>query len=135
MFLLPTYLNQSEIHGTGVFTSVDIPAGTTVWTFTPDLDWRIPLVVLEQFPEPYRTYLRAYCYQETPDVLILCGDNARFMNHSFDPNCDDGPEVTFARRDIRAGEELTCDYRAFDLESALSGLESWAAPAQNGVLK
>ena len=94
MFLLPTYLGPSGIHGTGVFTSVDIPAHTTVWQFTPDLDWKIPLAVLEQFPEPYRSYLRAYCYQETPEILVLCGDNARFMNHSFEPNCDDSHEVT-----------------------------------------
>ncbi len=128
MFLLPTYLGQSNIHGTGVFTSVDIPAGTTVWQYTEDVDWRIPLSVFEQFPEPYRTYLRAYCYQATPDILVLCGDNARFMNHSFEPNCDDHTDVTYALREIRAGQELTCDYRAFDLESANSGLVTWASP-------
>jgi SET domain-containing protein len=37
------------------------------------------------------------------------------MNHSFDPNCDDGSgSYTVAIRDIAEGEELTCDYRLFD---------------------
>lgn len=65
-------------------------------------------------------------------MLVLCGDNARFMNHSFEPNCDDRTGVTFALRDILAGEELTCDYRVFDLESANDGLALWAASAKNG---
>ena len=39
------------------------------------------------------------------------------MNHQDDPNCDDTrPGLTIARRDIQAHEELTCDYRVFDLE-------------------
>jgi hypothetical protein len=60
---------------------------------------------------------------------VLCGDNAKFMNHSFEPNCDDvdGP-YTVTKRDIATDEELTCDYRLFDLESARDGLEGWRRP-------
>jgi len=39
----------------------------------------------------------------------------RYTNHSCDPNIfvevdDDGARYFTARRDIRAGEEITCDY-------------------------
>jgi len=44
------------------------------------------------------------------------------MNHADAPNCDDsGDTFTVARRDIAAGEELTCDYRSFDEESRDGG--------------
>lgn len=44
------------------------------------------------------------------------GDATAFINHSCDPNafmqCVPGDKVVFfARRDIRAGEEITMDYR------------------------
>jgi SET domain-containing protein len=40
------------------------------------------------------------------------------MNHSEEPNCDDiGSYITLAARDIQPGEELTCDYRVFDVAS------------------
>ena len=126
MFRVPTYLSSSPLHGTGVFAGADIPAGTLVWEFTPQIDWRIAEADFARFPEPYRSLLRPYCYLEPDGMLVLCGDNARFMNHSFQPNCDDtGPHRTIALRDIAAGEELTCDYRSFDLESATDGLEAW----------
>lgn len=120
MFRIPTYLASSPIHGVGVFTPQPIPAGTVLWEFHPQVDWTIVPEALEQFPEPYRSWLRAYCYLDAQqNVHVLCGDNAKYMNHSDDPNCDDtGVRFTVARRDIGADEELTCDYRAFDAESA-----------------
>lgn len=124
MFLVPTYLAPSDIHGVGVFTSRPIPAGTRIWEFTPQVDWRIPPDELERFPEPYRAQLLRWSYQEESGFYILCGDNAKFMNHSPRPNCEDreGP-YTLAKRDIEAGEELTCDYRTFDVQSRENGLE------------
>lgn len=101
-----------------MFTPVSIPAGTLVWSFDEEVDWTLSAEDLEHFPEAYREQLKRYCYLDESGAYILCGDNARFMNHSDDPNCDDwtGP-FTLARRDIEPHEELTCDYRAFDVES------------------
>jgi uncharacterized protein len=44
------------------------------------------------------------------------GNAARWINHGCEPNCeaieyDDGRMFIHARRTIRAGEELTYDYR------------------------
>jgi len=123
---VPTYVAPSSIQGVGLFAAVDIPAGTTIWEFTPDVDWRIPLKDMQLFPEPYRTWLLRYVYLDESGAYVLCGDNGKYMNHSFDPNCDDveGP-YTVARTNIRAGEELTCDYRLFDLDSKNNGLHGY----------
>ena len=42
------------------------------------------------------------------------------MNHSSSPNVASvfSKDVDLATRDIEVGEELTCDYYAFDLEAA-----------------
>lgn len=125
MFRVPTYLARSSIHGIGVFTAVDIPSGTVVWDFDADVDWRLTPDELDEFPEPFRSRLRHYCYLEKDGLYVLCGDNARYMNHSVDPNCDDRGPVTTAKRRIAAGEELTCDYTTFDLESAAAAPEEF----------
>ena len=118
MFSIPTYLERSPIHGMGVHAAVPIAKGEIIWTFTPGVDWEIEPEVMEQFPEPFQERLRAYSYLDESGLYVLCGDNARFMNHSDTPNCDDsGGQHTVAMRDIEEGEELTCDYRTFDLES------------------
>jgi hypothetical protein len=45
------------------------------------------------------------------------------MNHADEPNCDDsGQAATITLHPIGAGEELTCDYRLFDLESKQNGV-------------
>lgn len=118
MFLVPTYLERSDIHGVGVFTPRPIKAGTLLWEFREDTDWKIPPEAMQQFPEPFRSRMKAYCFVNEAGIYVFCGDNAKYMNHADTPNCDDRGELyTKAARDIAAGEELTCDYRAFDYES------------------
>ncbi len=51
--------------------------------------------------------------------LVMCGDDARFFNHSNKPNCADVADgerevTTVAARRIKKGGELTCNYDAFD---------------------
>jgi uncharacterized protein len=121
MFTIPTYVAPSAIAGTGVFTPCDIPKGTQIWAFDPAVDWKLTTAELKQVPEPHGTRLRTYCYLDGEGLFVLCGDNARFMNHAEDPNCADLDGLTFARRDIQAHEELTCDYRSFDQGSAACG--------------
>jgi uncharacterized protein len=118
MLRVPTVVAPSSIQGVGLFAAEPITAGTVIWEFTEGVDWRIPVAEFERFPDPSRSWLLRYVYREPTGCYVLCGDNGKFMNHSFDPNCDDvdGP-YTVAKRDIAEGEELTCDYRVFDLDS------------------
>jgi len=120
MLLVDTELRPSPIHGIGVFSTKFIPAGSTVWSFTPGFDLEIDEAEIERLSPPAREQFLKYSYR---DVLtgkyVLCFDDGRFFNHSDDPNVIDGitPETaqsSVAVRDIQPGEELTCDYRTFD---------------------
>ena len=117
MFLVPVRLDRSEIHGFGVFAAEHIPAGTRVWEFTEGVDYRISAEEVHGAPEPWRGELLKYAYRDSSGDYILCGDAARFMNHSEQPSCDDSGDLyTVAIADIAPGVELTCDYRTFDLD-------------------
>lgn len=114
MLRIPTLLSTSRIPGAGLglFCKTPVAAGTPIWCFDPGLD-----VVLEALPEDpvLRRFAQVYSYMplEGPLRWVLCLDDARFINHSDDPNTDDLPDLTTARRDLAAGEEITSDYRAF----------------------
>ena len=77
----------------------------------------MPWKTAELLPEPAKAMLRTYAYRELEHhSWVLCGDNARHMNHSFDSNVKSSGLWSEDRavRDIRAGEEMTIDYRDFD---------------------
>ena len=123
MLRVPTYVAPSSIAGVGLFAATPLPAGTVIWQYTDGIDWRITPTELSLFPEPYQSRLRHYLYQEDSGTYVLCGDNAKYMNHSEAPNCDDPEgEYTVTNRAVAAGEELTCDYRSFDLEARTVGI-------------
>lgn len=123
MLHIPTYVAPSRIAGMGLFSATDLEAGTIIWEYTHGVDWKISPEELERFPEPYVSWLRHYLYRDDSGIYVLCGDNAKFMNHDDDPNCDDSGDVyTVTRRAVEAGEELTCDYRLFDLDTKEAGV-------------
>lgn len=120
MLLVEVRADRSPIHGLGLFAAQPIPAGTPVWRREPGFDRAFPTAEVARLPAPAQAHLRHYGFLEAAsDRWVLDGDLAIFMNHSSVPNTGapgvEGPaEVTYALRDISAGEELTCDYRAFD---------------------
>jgi uncharacterized protein len=120
VLIVETYLAASALHGLGVFTRSAIAAGTVVSRFMPPFDVHFPLELLEKLTEAEQKYLKNFAYRSRFSRLyILPGDHDRYMNHSDTPNVVMHPEGTadnIAARDIAAGEELTCDYRTFDLE-------------------
>jgi hypothetical protein len=121
MFLIPTHIAASKIHGIGCFTSVDIRKGDIIWEFHPGLDTVVSEELFASQPEPIQQYLRWYAYiNHSPRHWVLCGDHARFMNHQDQPNIrehQDGSGRSVAQCDIPAGTELTCDYSEFDADS------------------
>ncbi|GAB4579909.1 MAG: SET domain-containing protein-lysine N-methyltransferase [Anaerolineales bacterium] len=122
-----TEARPSPVHGLGIFAKVDIPKGTVWWRAQPSdvllikqkqyetLKASIHSPVSKAFLEAVYTY--SY-YSAEDDVLIFILDNARYTNHSFQPNSTvlDEPGVigSITLRDIQAGEEIMEDYSLFD---------------------
>jgi SET domain-containing protein len=126
MLCVPTYVAPSRIAGVGLFSASTLSEGTRIWEFTDGVDWKIRPSDLVSFPEPFQGWLRHYLFLDEDGVYVLCGDNAKFMNHASSPNCSDkDTRFTVTLRRIEAGEELTCDYLEFDGESRQLGLP-WA---------
>jgi SET domain-containing protein len=116
MLLVHVYLGKSQIEGIGVFAKHPIPAGTEVWRLDPRYDRLIPVEQWEAETGAVKDYLDRYAYphRADPRFIVFEGDDARYMNHADEPNCDvSAIDRTVALRDIAAGEELTCDYNLF----------------------
>lgn len=123
MLAVKTILAPSAIEGLGLFAGQHIPKGTIVWRFVPRVDALLDEAEIGKLPEVTQDICRRYAYyDQTNNKYVLCGDDARFENHSEDPNTAGVyPEgepfgIDVATRDIEVGEEITCDYRSFDGE-------------------
>jgi SET domain-containing protein len=119
MLLVKTYLDRSTIHGVGLFAAQRIPKGTVLWRLNPLIDTQLSETQIASLTDAAREQIEKYTYRDRVlGTYVLCGDDARFFNHTENPNCLDLPDeqggTTVAARDIEAGEELTCDYSAFD---------------------
>lgn len=120
MLLIRARVDRSRIEGQGLFAVEPIPAGTPVWRFVPGFDRCFTPEEFLALPEPARAHIRHYGYLDAGrGCWVLNGDLTIFMNHASPPNTGapgttGAAEETVALRDIAAGEELTCDYHAFD---------------------
>jgi SET domain-containing protein len=115
MFMIKTRLGESSIHGVGVFACEDIPIGGVIWRFHPPVDQVLPDQTVARLPDVARAYINMYAYHcaDLGGQLVLSGDNARFLNHSDDPNTEERSFMSIARKNILFGDEITCDYGAF----------------------
>lgn len=107
MLRVKTYLDKSPINGIGLFAAEFIKKDSLVWDFDGEID-RI-------FSHNHNnSFIKKYSYMDN-GWYILCVDDARFMNHSKEPNTINGSRhETIACRDIQIGEEITCDYFEID---------------------
>ena len=135
---LPFEIRPSRMQGLGAFATRPIPAGTRLVEYagerlTPaEADARYPDVEGER----HHTFLFAI----DDDVVIdaaVGGNEARFINHSCDPNCDaiidDGRIWIETIRDIQPGEELAYDY-AYVLEECHSPAAKRRYPCNCGAV-
>lgn len=125
MILVRTRVAPSTIHGLGLFAVEIIPRGTAIWRFELAFDREFSPEQFAALPSQAQAHLRWFAYVDaSTGNRVLSGDHCCFMNHSASPNTGapsgaSPPITTVALRDIAAGEELTCDYHAFDAEAAL----------------
>lgn len=110
----PFQIRSSRIHGLGAFATRSIAAGTRLIEYagerlTPDeAQARYP-----EMPGAQHTFLFAIDDDIVIDAAVE-GNDARWINHSCDPNCDavveDGRIWIETIRKIDRGEELGYDY-------------------------
>jgi uncharacterized protein len=132
MMLIKTRVQPSPIHGLGLFAASDVPRGTPIWRFDPVLDRELTPEQIAALPLVARDHIHFYGFvNRDTGQTVLAGDHACFMNHSPMPNTGAPPGTggavnTQALRDIRAGEEITCNYHEFDADVSwkLGGLAS-----------
>jgi SET domain-containing protein len=115
MLRVDTRVKKSAIQGKGLFAAQDIPEGTVVWEYDAKVDLQLPMKFLKGLSPEVLAFLDTYGSREG-NIVSISLDDARFMNHSREPNLKTGPgrESMYAARGIKKGEELLCDYREFD---------------------
>jgi SET domain-containing protein len=107
-------VRRSSIHGKGVFATTYIPAGTRL---------------IEYKGERISDEDSEYLYTETTHTFLFMlennevidgsrrGNNARWINHSCEPNCEaseeDGRVFIDALSNLEAGDEITIDYNLY----------------------
>jgi SET domain-containing protein len=106
---------ESNIHGLGGFTKVDLAEGARIIEY---LGEKIDKQESARRCEANNVYIFALNEHQDIDGDVEWNP-ARFLNHSCAPNCeaqfDENRIWIIALRNIRAGEELTFNY-GFDLE-------------------
>jgi len=121
MLYIHTKVKASPIHGLGCFTEEPIAKGALIWKFMSTFDQKLTKEEITSLPELAQIYLATYAYKSKKTGLyILAADNAKYFNHSTEPNSEtkfetnEDEDVTYALRDIKAGEEMTIDYSSFE---------------------
>lgn len=113
MLCVKTVLKQSSIHGIGLFADEDIKKGTIVWRYNPLIDIILSQREIDSLKEGCRNQILNYSFKTKDGDYVLVSDDNRFINFSIEPNIDDVADIespSIANRDIKKGEELTCDY-------------------------
>ncbi len=107
---------HTELHfineevGYGVRATRPIPCGTITWVMDR-LDRTFHPSAVARMRPVERDTLDHYCFRNRQGHYVFCWDHARYMNHSFHPNCvATAYACELAVRDIEAGEELLNDY-------------------------
>jgi len=140
MLLVEVQVGLSQIPnaGFGVFAVHKIPKGTVVWVVHTGFDRAYSSEEINKLPEIAKRNFLHYAHKDPrTGKIFLCGDNARFMNHSDNSNLRDvafddseiekfklqdtselaswTDDFSVASRDIESGEEITANYKTSDL--------------------
>ena len=103
-------VRPSNIHGKGLFARKLIPKDTITWII--DFDAVAIYSEEEYYKLSYEEQEEIYHFGwDYGDLTILFLDDAKFENHSDNPNLKSYFSYEIALRDIQKDEELTVNYR------------------------
>lgn len=109
--------------GYGVVATDFIPAGTITWVLDK-LDREFSPKDFLSMEPIYQNILDTYTYRNSNGKYVLCWDNARYVNHSFNSNClTTAYDFEIAIRDIHPGEQLTDDYGYLNIPYPFRGID------------
>jgi len=116
---------RSHIHGWGLFTKIDLPKNSMIVEYMGE---SVRQCVADKREKQYEISGEGSCYMFRLDLqrivdATMIGCMARFMNHCCQPNAyakvitvdtENGAEkkiMVFSLKEIKAGEEITYDYK------------------------
>ena len=109
--------------GHGLVATEFIPAGTITWVLDK-LDREFSPSDFQAMEPLYQNIIDIYSFRNNKGNLILCWDNGRFVNHSFNSNClTTAYDFEIAIRDIHPGEQLTDDYGYLNITKPFRGID------------
>jgi hypothetical protein len=108
----------------GVFVVEPVKAGTLLWVFDPIIDQRISAEELAGLPPAVRELALSRSFVDEDGQTILSRDNGVFLNHSDDPTMSAGLSESVAARDLKAGDELTENYKLLPTGACTAFLEN-----------
>lgn len=111
MLLIKTYLDKSHIEGIGAFAAEPVKKGALVWQFHSPIDVVLTPEQVDELPEAAKEFVQEHAYPHPTGANNYClsYDNARYVNHSDDPNIS-SDEPAVALKDIEVGTELSINY-------------------------
>jgi SET domain-containing protein len=115
------YTKESPVHGIGLFAKEFIPMGTVWWQGTVGKNVIVFSehqynALLESNHSAMLDEIHKYAYYDfRTDGLIYICDDARYINHSTNPNCKHplAKFISITTRDIQKDEELFEDYESY----------------------
>lgn len=130
MLLIRTFIKECRTHGIGLFAAAPISEGARMWKFDARIDRLYSALEVATLSGVASMLMRYGQYTESGD-LMLCGDDARFTNHSEVPSMLNMDLFAIAAHDIAVGDEITEDYRTFAPGACAEFLNLAATPATN----
>jgi len=117
MLIVKTRLKEIPGKGIGLMADQELKKGQVVWTYNPIIDTKIRK---DKIPKEAKEFFDKYAVDQGGDELFLNTDNARFINHSKNPNTKSLGKLkdNIAICDIHKGEEITIDYDKIDVDGA-----------------
>ena len=114
MFLIDTYLDKSKIQGVGVFAKENIKKGQLIKEVRPDFEIEFNKDNLPKMPLALAKLIDTHAYERElgSKILVMGIDNEKYLNHSNNPSVNDNG---IALNDIKIGDEITVDYKDFDV--------------------